>query len=115
MFNKLRTVIYHVSDLAAAKTWYTQATGIEPYFDQPFYVGFDIHGCELGLDPDITNITTGNQSVSYWDVDNVTDALLKLSSLGGMIIQEKTNVGGEIFVGIVADPYGNYVGLIEGA
>jgi predicted enzyme related to lactoylglutathione lyase len=115
MFKKLKTVIYHVSDIAAAKEWYTRATGIEPYFDQPFYVGFDINGCELGLDPDNTNTTPGNQSVCYWSVDDVAAGLEKLSSLGGMIVTEKNNVGGDIFVGVVADPFGNHIGLIQGA
>ena len=47
MFNKLRTVIYHVDDLEEAKKWYKEITGVEPYFDEPFYVGFDINGFEL--------------------------------------------------------------------
>ena len=54
MFNKLRTVIYHVDDIEKAKQWYINITGVQPSFNQPFYVGFDINGCELGLDPDIT-------------------------------------------------------------
>ena len=41
MLQKLRTVIYHTNDLAAAKDWYTSLTGKEPYFDEVFYVGFD--------------------------------------------------------------------------
>ena len=34
----LRTAIYPVSDIAKAKAWYSQVTGTQPYFDQPFYV-----------------------------------------------------------------------------
>lgn len=56
MFKKLCTVIYHVENLDEAKAWYKNITGIDPYFDRPFYVGFDINGCELGLDPDATNV-----------------------------------------------------------
>jgi hypothetical protein len=37
MLKKLRTVIYHAADLAAAKEWYSKATGLQPYFDEPFY------------------------------------------------------------------------------
>ena len=36
------------SDLDAAKRFYTAALKKPPYFDQPFYVGFDIDGYELG-------------------------------------------------------------------
>ena len=115
MFKKLRTVIYKTPSLHAAKEWYVKATGIEPYFDQPFYVGFDINGCELGLDPDMSNTSTGNQAVAYWSVDNLTDALQHLADNGAVVIQPRTNVGGPIHVAIVQDPFGNHVGLIEGA
>ena len=46
MFLGLRTVIYRVRDLAAAKVWYAKAFGTQPYFDQPFHVGFEIGGYE---------------------------------------------------------------------
>ncbi len=55
----LRTVIYHLSDLQRAKTWYAAAFGVKPYFDEPFYVGFNIGGFELGLDPDTTEVAPG--------------------------------------------------------
>ena len=45
----LGTVIYHVPDLDRAKAWYEAAFQQKPYFDQPFYVGFNIAGYELGL------------------------------------------------------------------
>lgn len=116
MFKKLRTVIYHVNDIGAAKKWYADITGVTPYFDEPFYVGFDINGCELGLDPDFTHVNTGgNQSVTYWAVDSLKISLEKLKNAGARILQPITNVGGDIHVAIVTDPFGNSVGLIEGA
>ena len=115
MFKKLRTVIYKVPDLEAAKAWYIGITGVQPYFDQPFYVGFDINSCELGLDPDMKDAVPGNQTVAYWAVDSVATALEKLSAANGTIVQGRTNVGDEIHVAIVKDPFGNHIGLIEGA
>lgn len=115
MLRKLRTVIYKVNDLAAAKSWYIKATGIEPYFDEPFYTGFDINGFELGLDPDMKDVVPGNQSISYWDVEDVSKAISHFISIGAKLIQDKTNVGGPIFVATVEDPFGNQIGLIEGA
>lgn len=115
MFKRLRTVIYKVHDLQAAKEWYAKITGVQPYFDQPFYVGFDINGCELGLDPDLMGVTEGNNSVAYWAVDSVDAAVEKLAGNGGALVQPKTDVGTPIFVAIVKDPFGNHVGLIEGA
>lgn len=115
MLKKLRTVVYHVADIEAAKNWYIKITGVQPYFDEPFYVGFDINGCELGLDPDLTNITPGNQSVAYWAVDDVETVVKKMTEAGATIVQEKTNVGGPIFVASLNDPFGNLIGIIEGA
>jgi predicted enzyme related to lactoylglutathione lyase len=115
MFKKLRTVIYRVNDLVAAKEWYTLAIGAQPYFDEPFYVGFDINGYELGLDPNAPDMGAGNHTVSYWAVDDVEAAALKLTGLGARLMQPKTNVGGTIHVAIIEDPFGNCLGLIEGA
>ena len=56
MLKGLATVIYHVPDLDRAKSWYATAFQAQPYFDEPFYVGFNIAGYELGLDP---NPSTG--------------------------------------------------------
>jgi catechol 2,3-dioxygenase-like lactoylglutathione lyase family enzyme len=50
-FLGLRTVIYHAPDLEKAREWYSSVLGFGPYFDQPFYVGFNVGGYELGLDP----------------------------------------------------------------
>ena len=58
-FLGLYTVIYHAQDLARARVWYARAFGIEPYFDEPYYVGFNVGGCELGLDPDPAMIAPG--------------------------------------------------------
>jgi predicted enzyme related to lactoylglutathione lyase len=115
MLQKLRTVIYHVEDLSVAKEWYINATGIQPYFDEPFYVGFDINGCELGLDPSQENVETGNRNVSYWAVESTAAAVKKWLALGATLIQDITNVGGPIEVAVVADPFGNHIGFIEGA
>ena len=87
MFKKLRTVIYHVKDLAAAKAWYKNITGVDPYFDEPFYVGFDIGGFELGLDPDFTDVKKGNQSVAYWTVVDIRSTLKKIEEQGASVIQ----------------------------
>jgi predicted enzyme related to lactoylglutathione lyase len=116
MLKKLRTVIYHVPDIEAAKNWYIKATGVQPYFDEPFYAGFDINGCELGLDPDPSFTgEKGNRTTSYWAVENIQSVVDHFLSSGATLIQAVTNVGGTIEVAIVSDPFGNSIGLIEGA
>lgn len=110
----LRTAIIHVPDLAAAKAWYAQATGVAPYFDAPFYVGFDLGGTELGLDPDPAAGTAGSGgTTAYWRVRQVEDALRHLLSIGGVAMGEVRAVGGGIRVALVRDPFGNVIGVIE--
>lgn len=67
----LRTTIYHVGDIHAAKTWYAEVFETQPYFDQPFYVGFNIDGYERGLQPEENPIVNKAVSVvAYWGVNN---------------------------------------------
>lgn len=109
----LRTTIYKVDDVEKAKAWYARAFGVEPYFDDAFYVGFNIGGFELGLLRDETPAASKTANVlSYWGVDDVEKAVAHLTGLGASIIEKPTNVGGEIVVAAVSDPWGNAVGLI---
>lgn len=113
MFTKLRTVIYHVDNLEAAKSWYQHVTRVLPYFEAPFYVGFDINGCELGLDPDLSMVQRGNQSVAYWAVDDIDVSVRDLLKAGAVLLDPIKEVGGGIRVAVVEDPFGNAVGVIE--
>src|SRR3954470_19246643 len=109
MFLGLRTVIYHVVDLSAAKQWYARAFGVEPYFDQPFYVGFNIEGFELGLDPDASGVTAGNNAVAYWGVVDIERAHQHMLECGAKPVDPVTEVGGDIKVAAIADPFGNII------
>lgn len=112
MFRKLRTVIYHAPDLKKAKEWYTKITGVQPYFDESYYVGFNIYGCELGLDPDMTSVKNGTRSVAYWKVDKIDDSVATLRNNDAKVINDIAEVGG-IKVATIEDPFGNVFGLIE--
>ena len=114
MVKGLATAIYRVTDLAKAKAWYTTAFAQAPYFDEPFYVGFNIGGYELGLDPDPSGGQSGpGGSVAYWRVDEIEPALQHFVANGATLIAPVQNVGGDIKVATVADPFGNLIGLIE--
>lgn len=113
MIQGLRTVVYHVDDLDAAKAWYVNVLGIEPYFDQPFYVGFNVGGYELGLDPDMTGVTRGNGEVAYWGVADAAAEYKRLIDSGVKSDTAPRNVGEGIIVASVADPFGNIFGIIE--
>ena len=113
MLQGLRTVVYKVGDINEAKKWYSDMFGIAPYFDEPFYVGFNVGGYELGLDPDLSDVTPGNSVGAYWGVADAKAALEKLKAKGVKVHSEARDVGGGIIVASVFDPFGNVVGLIE--
>ncbi len=106
----MRTTVYPVGDLAKAKEWYAAVFGQAPYFDEPFYVGFEIGGFELGLVPD------GEPGVSggtvYWGVDDIEAEVARIVGLGATVHKAVQEVGGEIKVADLADPFGNVLGLI---
>jgi predicted enzyme related to lactoylglutathione lyase len=110
----VRTVIYHVPDLSAAKDWYARLLEQEPYFDEPFYVGFQVAGYELGLDPDTTLAAPGvGGSIAYWGVTDVDLALSRALALGATRHEDVQQVGGGVRTASVLDPFGNVIGFID--
>ncbi len=113
-FKALMTAMYPTADLAKAKAWYARLFGVEPYFDEPFYVGFNVGGYELGLDPDLTASKPGADGPhAYWGVEDAAGALERLLSLGAREHRPVQEVGGGIKVASVLDPFGNAFGIIE--
>jgi catechol 2,3-dioxygenase-like lactoylglutathione lyase family enzyme len=110
MFLGIRTVIYPAPDLDASKAWFTGLLGFEPYFDQPFYVGFNVGGYELGLDPN-ADPATGSQS--YWGVSDIDAAYGTLLKAGARAHTQVTETGDGIRVASVIEPGGTFLGLIE--
>jgi len=109
----LRTTIYKVSDLEKAKAWYAAAFKTPPYFDEPFYVGFNIKGYELGLQPQKKPTEEKAESVvAYWGVNEIEKEYQRLLDLGATENEKPFGVGGELKVASVKDPWGNIIGLI---
>jgi len=108
----LRTAIYQVGDIAAAKRWYAEAFGKQPYFDEPFYVGFDIGGFELGLQPQVATATKAESVDAYWGVVDINCEVARFVKLGASEYESPKDVGGGIQVAKVRDPWDNIIGLI---
>src|SRR6266508_1968904 len=106
----LRTVIYPSADLDAAKRWWAGYLGQDPYFDEPFYVGFDVGGYELGLLPD-ENPSGG--ALTYWGVADVAGAVAEAIARGATEHAPVTDVGDGIITATVVNPSGAIVGLIH--
>jgi predicted enzyme related to lactoylglutathione lyase len=108
----LRTTIYKVSDLLKAKEWYAKAFQTLPYFDESFYVGFNIGGYELGLQPEENSLIKSDSVVSYWGTNDVEKEYKRFLELGASSHEVPENVGGDIIVATIKDPWGNVIGLI---
>lgn len=113
MLQGLRTVIYRVDDLEKAKGWYTAILEKKPYFDQPFYVGFNVGGFELGLQPAEDGVICGTNTIAYWGVPDAKKAYTALLLKGAVEHEKIEDVGDGILVGTVLDPCGNIFGVIE--
>ncbi len=119
----LTTVAYRADDWAAAKAWYTEFLGLEPYFDRPGYAEFRVgdHEHELGiLDARFIDMLGGQQvpaegrsgSVVYWHVDDVDAAIERALDLGATLHHPPRDFG-EGFIGAsVVDPFGNLLGFM---
>ena len=110
MIHGMRTTVYPVGDLAKARDWYAAVFGKAPYFDEPFYVGFEIGGFELGLVPDGEPGLSGG--TVYWGVDDIAAEVARVVGLGATVHKDVQEVGGEIKVADLKDPFGNLLGLI---
>ncbi len=108
----LRTTIYKVADIEKATKWYSDFLGIKPYFEEPFYVGFNVAGYELGLQPDEKNEAKVDGVITYWGVKDVQEVYQNLLSCGAKSYEEPTEVGGGIIVAAVKDPWDNVFGII---
>jgi predicted enzyme related to lactoylglutathione lyase len=112
MTEGIETFSYPVKDLAKAKTLYGELLGVEPYVDEAYYVGFDVEGQDVGLDPHGHNKgMTG--PVGYWHVDDITKSLKALLEAGAEAHQEVRDVGGGKLIASVKDADGNIIGLIQ--
>lgn len=109
----LRTTVYMVGDLNEAKQWYAAAFKTKPYFDEPYYVGFDIEGYELGLLPEEKpDVEKTESSIVYWGVENIEEAYKHFLDTGAKEHEKPHSVGEPLLVASVKDPWGNIIGLI---
>ncbi|MEU1709923.1 VOC family protein [Streptomyces sp. NPDC005706] len=108
----LQTIIYPVKDLEKAKPLFAALLGVEPYADEPYYVGFKAAGQDVGLDPNgHAKGMTG--PVPYWHVTDLRERLAALVGAGAELLQDAQDVGGGRLIAFVRDADGNLVGLLQ--
>jgi predicted enzyme related to lactoylglutathione lyase len=105
----IKTVVYPVQEIARAKTLFRNLLGVEPYVDQPYYVGFRVGDQDIGLDP---NGHKAGMTV-YYHVDDIEQNLKSLVAAGAQMQQETEDVGGGRLIATVKDADGNIIGLLQ--
>jgi predicted enzyme related to lactoylglutathione lyase len=112
MFTGLRSIIYPSANLEEDKKFWQAVTGKKPYFDEPYYVGFDINGCELGLDPNAAK-EGKTYPITYWRVENTAEASAQILAAGSTQNSEPNDVGGGMMMATFKDKSENIFGIIE--
>src|SRR5438874_2243338 len=91
MASGMQTLIYPVKDLEGAKKVYTALLGTPPAYDSPVYIGWNIGGQDIGLDPN------GHRQgltapLPYWLID--------ATCYGGCAAQRRPDLRAQHDVGI---------------
>lgn len=105
----IKTVLYPVKDIKQATTLFRKFLGIDPYAEQPYYVGFKVDGQDIGLVPD----NPEGAVAAFYHVDDIKNSLQILVDGGANIIRDIQNVGGERLIATVKDKDGNIIGLVQ--
>ncbi len=123
MLRGMATVNYWADDMKAARTWYAELLGIEPYFqrpdaENPAYVEFRIgdYQDELGL-IDRRYAPGGavdgpGGAIVFWHVDDLDGAYARLKAMGATEYDPPTPRGSGFVTASVVDPFGNILGIM---
>lgn len=114
------TINYFAADHAAARRWYSEFLGMEPYFERPGYVEFRLGDFqhELGIvdskySPGVESVDQRAGVVMYWHVDELEATYQRLLSLGAKVHDGPRARGTSGFVtASVIDPFGNVLGIM---
>jgi predicted enzyme related to lactoylglutathione lyase len=117
----LATISFYATDHEAAKKWYSEFLGMEPYFNVPGYSEFRIgdYQHELGIiDSKFAPAGAAKSpagAIAYWHVDDLKATLDKLITMGAeqyQPITDHSNGSGRFVTASVVDPFGNVLGIM---
>ncbi|MFC9834945.1 VOC family protein [Rhodococcus sp. NPDC127530] len=123
MLRGLTTVNFYADDLTAARAWYTELQGVEPYFVRsvegaPAYIEFRIGDYQHELGIIDSRFTAPDRScgaentMTYWHVDDLEASVERLLSLGATLHGKPVDHGPGFVTASVADPFGNILGVM---
>jgi predicted enzyme related to lactoylglutathione lyase len=123
MLRGFAQVNYFADDVAAAKHWYTEVFGSQPYFERSAggrlaYVEFRVgdYQHEVGIidsrfaPHDVIGSPAG--VVLNWHVDDLAATLDRLVELGAKEHDRITERGAGFVTASVVDPFGNVLGIM---
>jgi predicted enzyme related to lactoylglutathione lyase len=124
MLRGMATVSYFADDMEAAKRWYTELLGIEPYFersvgDEIGYIEFRLgdYQDELGLiNSRFAPHKAGDHpsgAVLFWHVDDVPAAVERLLAMGATEHEPISPRESGFVTASVVDPFGNVLGVMH--
>ena len=102
----IRSLVIPVSDLDATKAVYTALLGT-PHTDQPYYVGYNVDGFEVALNP----AGADGGPVAFADVDDLDAMRATLLEAGATERDAPRQVAPGARVCVLADADGNPIGL----
>jgi len=102
-------IVYTVADMSAAKRFFGQLIGADPYADSPYYVGYKSGDIEIGLVPNAEATTAS--ALAYWTVADIAASVKALEAAGGTVVAPITDVGHGLLVASVKEPNGAIVGV----
>ena len=102
----ISSLVIPVSDLAAAKAIYSALLG-SPHTDESYYVGYNINGFEVALNP----ASEGGGPVAFADVEDLDAARETLLAAGATERDAARQVAPGARVCVLADSDGNPIGL----
>lgn len=120
----LATINFYAADHEAAKKWYSEFLGVEPYFNVPGYIEFRLgdYQHELGIIDSAyapAGATKGPAgAIAHWHVDDLQATLDRLVSMGATVyqpIRDHSGGAGRFVTASVVDPFGNILGIMTNA
>lgn len=119
MLRGFATVSFYAADLEAAKVWYADLLGIDPYYVVPGYIEFRVGDFqhELGIIDSryapADAPTTPGGAIIFWHVDDLAATLQALRGKGATDYQPMTDRGHGFVTAAVVDPFGNVLGIMS--
>lgn len=120
----IATISFYADDVKAAREWYTEFLGVEPYFERPdsanpAYVEFRLgdYQQELGIiDRKYAPQTSAGAPggvVVFWHVDDLEATVGKLIASGAKAYEPIVDRESGFRTASVVDPFGNILGVMH--